>query len=102
MVSLLDPILTGVISAAVDPPGIDRARWLALIAESAHLDSSDEAPTSARIVVEGAMVGHMVWSKTSANEIEVYGVLEQVQDAAWNVAAELQAQFVTLAELTSC
>jgi hypothetical protein len=93
----------GVIAAEYDPPGIDRKRWLALIGDSDHLrpssDGADEA--SAAIVIEGTLVGQIRWS-TTANELDVHGELERVADVAWNVAASLGGQFVTLAELTRC
>jgi hypothetical protein len=93
-------ILAGMITAELDPPGLDRARWIRVIGESRQLQAIGEA--DAEVMNDGAAVGRLCWSPGVANAIDVYGADEAVSDAAWNVAAALEGQFITLAELTSC
>ena len=96
-----DSVLAGIIAAESDPPGLDRARFLALIGEHGALEAdADEA--TAVVVINGEPSGRLLWSSTDANEIEVYGDVDRVRDVAWNIAAALGGHFITLAELTSC
>jgi hypothetical protein len=94
-------ILAGVIAAEADPPGLSREAWQQQVEREPRLRSVD-GRDAAEIVLDGQVVGRIQWSTTVANELDVYGVLDQVSDVAWNLAAALGGHFVTLAELTRC
>ena len=95
----------GVIRADVDPPGVDRRRWIALIDEHPNLavGGSHSAinpftrlpmtvPPRAdfsRVVVDGQEVGRMSCCEADANEINVFGDLQQVAAIAFSIAAIL-------------
>jgi len=94
--------LVGVIAAESDPPGIDVVRWRTLVAEHAQLEVEADAADSATMVVDGAPIGRLCWSTSGANELDVFGELEQVAELAAQLALALEGRFVTLQELISC
>ena len=89
----------GWIAAEQDPPGIPREAWSALVDRLPTLERDGDGAT---VVMNGRRIGRMCWATDGARRIDVHGDLADIQDVAWNVAAALDAQFVTLAELTSC
>ena len=105
----------GVIEAKADPPGIDRARWLAVLSSRDDLvpprprqavnpltgePATVSAPeTSAELIVDGAPVGLIEWSETEENFLVAWGDPAVVGRAAEQVAADLDASFRVAADL---
>jgi hypothetical protein len=94
--------LLGVIAAESDPPGLDLVRWRALMAEHPQLELRADQADSAHIMIAGAELGRVGWSTSGANELDVYGELEQVGELAAELAVALDGRFVTLQELITC
>jgi hypothetical protein len=96
--------LVGVICAAVDPPGIDRDRWLALIALDSRLSPVPPReginpftrkptifrapPETARVHLDGEEAGGIEWSQSETHELLVFSTSSAAQAVA-AVAGEL-------------
>ena len=94
------PPFLGIISAEIDPPGIDRANWEALIISHHALHPTGGG--SANIVLEGAEVGRIAWCTTGGSSLDVHGDEARAPAAAAEIALALAGRFVSLEELTTC
>ena len=106
-VNLVD--FVGVIKADPDPPGINRARWIALIQDHPNLMRLEPReginpftrepitiypkPDSAKVVVDGREVGMMETCQSGANEISVWGDAGIVAPLATAIAPLLSGAF---------
>ena len=95
----------GFITASPDPPGIDLARWIALVAEHPQLLAPPDRigknpftrkamvyrahPSSAHVVIDGAVVGAMYWALDGSHQIVVDGDADLVRPIAFEIAARL-------------
>ena len=95
----------GTITSPPDPPGIDQQKWFDLITAHPSLVRSPDReglnpftkapmiyradPNCARVIVEGAEVGAMVWAQDGSHRIGVEGDPELVEPLALEVASNL-------------
>ena len=95
----------GSIKAPLDPPGIDRARWMRLITTHPNLRPAPQRvginpftrkpmtfrphPDFAWVVIAGNQAGTMDWAQDGSNQISVWGESSGVDEIARQVAAQL-------------
>ena len=95
----------GTITSPPDPPGIDQQKWFDLITAHPSLVRSPDReglnpftraptiyradPNCARVIVEGAEVGAMVWAQDGSHRIGVEGDPELVEPLALEIASKL-------------
>jgi hypothetical protein len=100
-----DVRILGSIRSLPDAPGIDRGRWIELIASHPNLLRFKDreginpftrapmiyraGPDSGHVIVDGAEVGTMTWAQDGSHQISVEGDVALVEPIALEVASKL-------------